>query len=128
MSRAKRSFTPEERLSLLQEAEREGYMETCRKYNLSPSLLVSRLRLTATETGKAWQQLTEWAANKKESKIVRVNSIQGLFSLLQENKKLERDFNLMINEITKENIPSLNARIRKIRNANRTTKALRQAE
>ena len=39
MPRGKRSFTPEERLSLLQEAEREGYMETCRKYNLSPSLL-----------------------------------------------------------------------------------------
>lgn len=39
MPRGKRSFTPEERLSLLQEAERDGYMETCRKYNLSPSLL-----------------------------------------------------------------------------------------
>src|SRR5688500_10501436 len=39
MPRAKRSFTPEERLSLLQEAEREGYMQTCRKYNLSPALL-----------------------------------------------------------------------------------------
>ena len=37
MPRGKRSFTPEERLSLLQEAERDGYME--RKYNLSPSLL-----------------------------------------------------------------------------------------
>jgi transposase-like protein len=34
MPRGKRSFTPEERLSLLQEAEREGYVETCRKYNL----------------------------------------------------------------------------------------------
>ena len=39
MPRGKRSFTPEERLSLLQESEREGYMETCRKYNLSPSLI-----------------------------------------------------------------------------------------
>jgi len=39
MPRSKRSFRPEERLSLLQEAEREGYMETCRKYNLSPALL-----------------------------------------------------------------------------------------
>ena len=39
MARSRRSFTPEERLSLLQEAEREGYMETCRKYNLSPALL-----------------------------------------------------------------------------------------
>ena len=39
MLRGKRSLTPEERLSLLQEAEREGYMETCRRYNLSPALL-----------------------------------------------------------------------------------------
>jgi putative transposase len=39
MPRTRRSFTPEERLSLVQEAEREGYMETCRKYNLSPTLL-----------------------------------------------------------------------------------------
>lgn len=39
MPRTKRSFTPEDRLSLLQEAEKEGYMETCRKYNLSPALL-----------------------------------------------------------------------------------------
>lgn len=39
MTKTRRTFTPEERLSLVQEAEREGYMETCRKYNLSPSLL-----------------------------------------------------------------------------------------
>ena len=39
MTRTRRSFTPEERLSLLQEAEREGYLETCRKHNLSPTLL-----------------------------------------------------------------------------------------
>jgi transposase-like protein len=39
MPRTRRSFTAEERLSLIQEAEREGYMETCRKYNLSPTLL-----------------------------------------------------------------------------------------
>ena len=39
MSRIKRSFTPEERLSILQEASREGFSQTCRKYQLSPSLL-----------------------------------------------------------------------------------------
>ena len=39
MPRTRRSFTPEDRLSIIQEAEREGYMETCRKYNLSPTLL-----------------------------------------------------------------------------------------
>jgi transposase-like protein len=39
MPRTRRSFTPADRLSIIQEAEREGYMETCRKYNLSPTLL-----------------------------------------------------------------------------------------
>ena len=39
MARTKRVFTPEDRLSLLQEAEREGFSETCRKHNLSPALM-----------------------------------------------------------------------------------------
>ncbi|HWA33963.1 MAG TPA: transposase [Cyclobacteriaceae bacterium] len=39
MTRTKRVFTPEERLSLLQEIKREGFSETCRKHNLSPSLM-----------------------------------------------------------------------------------------
>jgi transposase-like protein len=39
MSRVNRKFSPEERLSILQEAEREGTVETSRKYNISPSLL-----------------------------------------------------------------------------------------
>lgn len=39
MTKTRRSFTPEERLSLIREGEREGFMETCRKYNLSPALL-----------------------------------------------------------------------------------------
>lgn len=38
-TRIKRKFTPEERLSIIQEAEREGRAETLRKYNLAPSLL-----------------------------------------------------------------------------------------
>ena len=36
--REKRKFSPEERLSILQEGEREGQTVTCRKYNLAPSL------------------------------------------------------------------------------------------
>jgi transposase-like protein len=38
MTKERRKFTPEERLSILQEAAREGRIETIRKYNLSPSL------------------------------------------------------------------------------------------
>ena len=39
MSKVNRKFRPEDRLSILQEAERDGAVETSRKYNLSPSLL-----------------------------------------------------------------------------------------
>jgi transposase-like protein len=38
MSTTKRKFTPEERLSILQEGEREGQTVTCRKYNIGQSL------------------------------------------------------------------------------------------
>lgn len=39
MTRTRRTFTAEDRLSLLREAEKEGFSETCRKHNLSPALL-----------------------------------------------------------------------------------------
>lgn len=38
MTKTRRKFTPEERLSILQEAEREGRTATLRKYTLAPSL------------------------------------------------------------------------------------------
>ena len=38
--RTKRSFSPEERLSILQESQREGQTATCRKYNIAPSLFI----------------------------------------------------------------------------------------
>jgi putative transposase len=39
MAKTRRTFSPEDRLSLLKEAEREGFTETCRKHSLSPTLL-----------------------------------------------------------------------------------------
>jgi GrpB-like predicted nucleotidyltransferase (UPF0157 family) len=81
------------------------------------ALLVSRIELSDKESGIIWQILTHWATDKKESKIVRVNSIQGLFNLISQKPELIEDFNLTISEIENEKIPSINARIRKIRNA-----------
>jgi len=37
--KTRRQFSPEEKYSLLKESEREGFMETCRKYNIAPSVL-----------------------------------------------------------------------------------------
>lgn len=38
MTKTKRKFTPEERLSILKEGEREGQATTIRKYDIAPSL------------------------------------------------------------------------------------------
>ncbi len=38
MTLQRRKFTPEDRLSILQEGEREGHTKTFRKYQIAPSL------------------------------------------------------------------------------------------
>lgn len=85
------------------------------------ALLVSRLNLTKKEVSNVWNILTTWATDKEESKIVRVNSLQGLFNILQNNEELTngeliKDFNRTLKEVQRENIPSINARIRRLKN------------
>ena len=81
------------------------------------ALLIPRLNLDYNEFEKAWNKLTYWAKDKTNSRIVRVNSIQALFELMKQQKGLEKDFSLTLSELEKENIPSINARIRKLKNA-----------
>lgn len=83
------------------------------------ALLIPRLTLDNKEFSKAWFTLTSWAKDNANSRIVRVNSIQGLFEMEQQEKALENDLALTLSEIEKENIPSINARIRKLKNVSR---------
>ncbi len=83
------------------------------------ALLIPRLHLDNSEFSNAWNTLTNWAKDKTNSRIVRVNSIQGLYEMKQQEKVLEKDFSLTLSEIEKENIPSINARIRQLKNASR---------
>lgn len=74
--------------------------------------IVSRVELNEKEVGKIWQILTNWTLDPKESRIVRTNAVHGLFNLLTQYPELEQDFRLTIDQVTKENIPSINARLR----------------
>lgn len=78
------------------------------------ALLLPRLPLTKKELHTVWKLLSNWALNKKESKIVRVNALQALFDLSQQQKDLEEAFQQNIAIISKENIASINARIKKL--------------
>ena len=76
------------------------------------ALLLSRLNLNGEEFPAAWNILKSWVANKGDSKIVRINSMQSLFELSKQNKPLQKKFLQLIHQLEKENIPSINARIR----------------
>ncbi|HLL42904.1 MAG TPA: hypothetical protein VK369_07180 [Segetibacter sp.] len=80
------------------------------------ALLVSRLPLTDIELREVWELLARWAKNRNESKIVRVNSLQALFTLLPKDDKLKDDFKFLLSGVERERIPSLNARIKKLKN------------
>jgi len=79
------------------------------------ALLLSRLSFAENEYGNVWEVLTSWVLDPKESKIVRVNSIQALFDLSKQDYTTKGKLDNILNEVEKENIPSLLARIRKIR-------------
>ncbi len=88
----------------------KGPSEKELKWHLA--LMIPRLNLTKTETGECWKLLADWALNRSESKIVRVNSIQGLFEMLTHAPELKKDFDLIAEQLQQEQIPSINARIR----------------
>ena len=76
--------------------------------------VVSRLHLDEDDTGKVWDILTRWLSDCKESRIVRVFSLQSLFEISKAYPELALDLEQTVNEIKREKIPSLNARIRKL--------------
>lgn len=77
MTKQRRQFTPEEKHSILQEAEREGHTETCRKYNLASSVLAY------------WKK--KYLANGKEGlKASYKRTDPQVRSLEEENQRLKR--------------------------------------
>lgn len=79
------------------------------------ALLVTRLTLSNKEFETVWQILSTWAMDKKESRIVRVNALQGLYHLSVQSAQSKKVFRNIIAAIENEHIPSINARIRKLK-------------
>jgi hypothetical protein len=79
------------------------------------ALMVTCLHLSKTEIIKVWQILSRWLSGKNESKIVRVNALQSLFNLVEQIPEYRNDFRTIVSQVQKENIPSINARIKKLK-------------
>lgn len=77
--------------------------------------LIPRIDLNEEELKEAWAILTYWAKNPNESKIVRVNSLQALFDLSRPYPELRADFEKTLHGMEHEPIPSIQARIKKLK-------------
>jgi transposase-like protein len=78
MTKTRRKFSAEERMSILQEAERNGGAETSRKYNLSPSLLAK------------WKRNYLKNGSTADGRRGRKPLDPELLELREENEKLKR--------------------------------------
>jgi hypothetical protein len=86
-----------------------------KELKLHISQLIPRIRLNKEELEDVWHVLKYWALSPNESKIVRVNSLQGLFDLCADYSGLKEDFETIIERISREQIPSIQARVRKLK-------------
>lgn len=76
--------------------------------------LASRIDWTKSELTKVVNALVTWCLDKTESKIVRVNALQSLHDIASTHPFLQTEFQRVATQLQKENIPSLNARLRKL--------------
>jgi hypothetical protein len=78
--------------------------------------IVSRLPLSQVEAIKIFQVLTGWLKDENESRIVRVNSLDTLYTLSTLNTLLKADFERLISQSGIFQAPSLKARLKKLPN------------
>jgi hypothetical protein len=79
--------------------------------------LIARVPLTNDQLHHIWLILTKWAMDTSESRIVRVNALQALFELSKQNIRFEKSLVPILQSLEKEDVPSLKARLRKIKEA-----------
>jgi hypothetical protein len=77
--------------------------------------LMPRLPLNPVEFSWIWDTLVSWAKDASNSRLVRVSATQSLYLMALQHKELLKKFLLLAKRLEKDNIPSVNARIRNIR-------------
>lgn len=77
--------------------------------------LIPRLPLSEKELTDVRHVFNYWVLNKNESKIVRVNALQGLFDLSTKHPEVKADFLHAIAALEHEPVPSIQARVRKLK-------------
>lgn len=111
VTRTHKEFLVPHKIQLLSLLKSAGPMEL--KWHIAQ--LVPRLSLDPHELQEVWSILSYWVQNPNESKIVRVNSLQGLFDFAIDHPAFKVSLQNILNTVEREPIPSLIARIKKLR-------------
>lgn len=78
------------------------------------ALLAPRFKLDAAERQKIQTLLTEWIMNRRESRLVRVHALQGLFEL-RRNAADDVNFLNTLDQLGDQEVPAMVARMRQLR-------------
>ncbi len=79
------------------------------------ALLLPRIPYGKNEFAAVWSLLKSWAENPLNSRIVRVNALQGLYELWLSNRVMPENLKEIFVQLEVEKVPSINARIRQFR-------------
>lgn len=77
--------------------------------------LITRVTLLPDEAEEVWKTLQYWTRNPHESKLVRVHALQSLYDLSRIYPDFREPFQETLTAVTHEPIPSLQARITRLR-------------
>lgn len=77
--------------------------------------LIVRVTLLPDEADEVWKILQYWARNPNENKPIRVHALQSLYDLSRIYPDFREPFLEILTAVAHEPIPSLQARIRKLR-------------
>lgn len=79
------------------------------------ALMITRVPLKDQEVVIIWPFLKSWVLDRKESRIVRVNALEAMHNISKCKTDLQQELHGIISQLLLENVPSLNARIKKLK-------------
>ncbi len=89
---------------------------TVQKRNLAT--IASKVEFSDFEIHIIWEYFSHWVLDKKESRIVRANSVEALYVLSSKHTELTKDFETIVANLSSERIPSIYSRLKKLKVVN----------
>jgi hypothetical protein len=77
--------------------------------------LLPRLDFTAAELPSVWNTISYWAKNPNENKTIRAGALQVLYELSKNDPVQIKDLHNTLHDVGREPIPSIQAKIRKLK-------------